>query len=94
MEKMTVERQFRIQAGWTRERGYFPPLTIPWKMIEPHEPQALKNHCGQDLETLDRRMGLSPDEALAVLDDREWKEMDAAEAYDELVRRKEEYENN
>ena len=29
--------------------------SIPWAMIKPHEEQAMKNHCRQDLETLAKR---------------------------------------
>lgn len=46
--------------------------SIPWEMIAPCEPRALRNH-DQSLAVLARRGGLSPDEALMVLDDRSWK---------------------
>ncbi len=45
------------------------PTRIPWKMIQPHEQQALANH-DQSLETLAARGGLGPSEMLAVLLDR------------------------
>jgi hypothetical protein len=41
--------------------------SIPWAMIAPHESQAMRNHCSQDLEALARRGGLSCGEAVAVL---------------------------
>ena len=44
---------------------------IPWDMIAPHEAQAQENHQ-QSLATLARRCGLSPCEALAVIEDRPW----------------------
>lgn len=43
---------------------------IPFEVIEPHESQALKNH-GQTLERLAERGGLSYDEALLVLTDKQ-----------------------
>ncbi len=42
------------------------PSSIPWSVIEPHEHQALRNH-DQTLERLAERGGLGPDELLAVL---------------------------
>lgn len=45
------------------------PVSIPWKMIEPHEAQARVNH-GQSLARLHQRGGLSPRELYAVLLDR------------------------
>ena len=44
--------------------------SIPWRWLTPHETQAKKNHGGQDLVTLYNRGGLSPQEALDVLEDR------------------------
>jgi hypothetical protein len=51
------------------------PLRIPWAMIAPHEPTALRNHA-QSLERLLERGGLSACEALAILEDRPWHAMD------------------
>ena len=45
--------------------------SIPWDMIAPHETQCVRNH-GQSLERLAERGGLSPSEALAILDDENW----------------------
>lgn len=67
-------------------------FTIPWAMLAPHEPQAMRNHCGQSLQRLAERGGLSPCEALAVLDDRRWKQMDLMGAMHELRRRAAEFE--
>lgn len=53
--------------------------TIPLAMIAPHEPQAMKNH-GQSLERLAERGGLSPGEALSVLEDRRWEAVEPADA--------------
>ena len=44
---------------------------IPYDIIALHENQALKNH-GQTLERLAERGGLGYDEALAVLEDRDY----------------------
>ncbi len=60
---------------------------IPWGMIAPHEDQARKNH-GQSLQRLNERGGLSPAEAVAVLEGREWTAVEPEEGYvrlEELV---------
>lgn len=57
---------------------------IPWDTIMPHEPQALHNHGSQSCMRLAERGGLTPDEAVAVLEDRPWKRMDHAEAEQRL----------
>lgn len=58
-------------------------LAIPWSMLAPHEKQALRNH-DQTLAGLASRGGLSPCEALAVLEDRPWHRMDDIAAYRQL----------
>ncbi len=58
---------------------------IPWGMIAPKEIQAKRNHDGQSLEKLARRHGLSPCEAIAVLEGRSWRHDPDAEW--ELIRR-------
>jgi hypothetical protein len=70
--------------------------SIPWRMILPHEGQALRNHGEQSLERLASRGGLSPDEALAVLDDRSWWESmwRGRTAHDELERRRNAFEDD
>lgn len=45
---------------------------LPWEFIAPHEQQAKENHGGQTLDTLNRRGGLDPSEAVAVVGDRKW----------------------
>lgn len=52
---------------------------IPLALIAPHEAQTWRNH-GQTLKRLAERGGLSDCEACAVLEDRRWRRMDAAEA--------------
>lgn len=46
--------------------------SIPWWVIAQHEAQAMRNHGGQTLERLAERGGLSPTEALCVIEDRAW----------------------
>ena len=57
---------------------------IPWSMIAPKEIQAKRNHDMQNLEKLARRGGLSPCEAVAVLEGRSWRHDPNAEW--ELIR--------
>ena len=73
--------------------------SIPWRMIAPHDGQAKINH-DQTLERLAERGGLSPEEAIAVLDDLKYRasmwsvEPNAgAGARAELERRREAFEN-
>lgn len=58
---------------------------IPWALIGPHAAQAKANHQ-QTLERLAERGGLSACEALAVLEDREWRAMPRLEAHAKLAR--------
>lgn len=48
------------------------PVSIPWKLIAPHERQAQANHQ-QSLTRLFERGGLCPLECLAVLTDVEYR---------------------
>lgn len=68
--------------------------SIPWAMIAMHERQARLNHS-QSLEELAGRGGLSPREALWVLDDERIRldsRKDLKANHDELERRRVEYE--
>lgn len=56
---------------------------VPWRMLMPHERQAQRNHS-QTLAELAYRGGLSPCEAVAVMEDRHWRKMPADEAQREL----------
>lgn len=58
-------------------------IFVPWDLLGPHENQAQKNH-GQSLERLAERGGLAPSEALAVLEDRSWHEMNLRSAIEIL----------
>ena len=49
------------------------PRSIPWSMIALHAPQALRNHS-QTLERLSERGGLGPQELVAVLTDKHWRD--------------------
>lgn len=90
---MTEQRQFPVMWPLLRvtEEVYERlgcPRTIPWEVIAPHEAQAKKNH-NQDLNTLARRHGMTPQELVAVLTDRYWGElvfMPHDEAIEELKR--------
>lgn len=71
-------------AATDAEIGLFPIMVgrygtpksyIPWDVIAPHERQAQANHS-QSLTRLAERGGLSPSEAVAVLEDRAWRRMD------------------
>lgn len=62
---------------------YFIVIAVPWEMIAPHEPQAKANHY-QTLERLAARGGLSGSEMLAVLENREWRSIELADAHKQL----------
>lgn len=57
---------------------------IPWDVIAPHDLQALHNHGGQSLTRLAERGGLSPCEALSVLENRPWAPMEWEESRRQL----------
>lgn len=78
--EISLPRMFPILTAWgLKERiaelkaadAVFAVVGIPWDLIEPHERQAQANHS-QTLTRLAERGGLSPDEALAVLEDRDY----------------------
>jgi len=73
--------EFPIMGYFSRPKWeHVPGTTIPWAMIAPHEGQARRNHCGQTLQRLAERGGLSACEAIAVLEDRRWQQMDQDDA--------------
>lgn len=63
--------------------------SIDWNLIAPHEEQAMENHCGQTLEQLARRHGLSWYELLCVLLDKPFTEVkyDKEKNYKKLCQR-------
>jgi hypothetical protein len=58
--------------------------SIRWSVIAGHQRQAQVNH-GQSLERLAERGGLSPAEAVAIIEDRKFSRMDNAEAERRLL---------
>ena len=80
------ERGMPIQcARLNLPRGFVPPIeNLPWAIIEPHRARAFKTH-GQTLERLAERGGLSVCEALAIIEDREWKMMELIPAFEQLA---------
>lgn len=58
--------------------------SIPWDVIAPHETQALRNHH-RSLASLAERGGLTPCEALAVIEGRPWERMAFTDARRRLV---------
>lgn len=62
LEEISRMKEFPIMTKKGKEY-------IPYDIIKPHEEQALKNHCGQTLDRLAARGGLSWAEAYAVLTD-------------------------
>jgi hypothetical protein len=64
---------------------------IPWELINPHEEQAKANHGGQSLKRLAERGGLSFTEALAVMEDRPWRQIAPEEAFHRLKEMVDEY---
>lgn len=58
-------------------------VAMPWPQMVEHEARAIKNH-DQDIEELAARGGLSACEALAVLEERPWREMPIASAHARL----------
>lgn len=56
---------------------------IPLAVVLPHENQARANHS-QTIQRLAERGGLAPCELAAVLNDRTWRKMDAADAWAEI----------
>lgn len=73
-------REFQRGAVWLM------PVCIPWALLAPHEKQAQANHS-QTLTRLAERGGLSPCEALAVLDDRPYSRMPITQSCAELAKR-------
>lgn len=58
--------------------------SIRWSVIAGHERQAMHNH-GQTLERLAERGGLSPAEAVAIIEDRPFRRMELKDAEARLM---------
>lgn len=92
MTDLTPERLFPILHPDEYGRSQLQcPRSIPWALIEPQDAQAHSNH-GQSLERLAERGGLSPSEAVAVIEGRKWRAMENVEAVAELRRHVTAYE--
>lgn len=59
------------------------PFTVPWELMAAHELQAQHNH-GQSIGHLAARGGVSPSEAVAILENRSWHPMSEKDAVDRL----------
>lgn len=57
---------------------------VPVSVLAPHEAQALKNH-GKNLKTLAAQGGLTPEEAVAIIEGRPWERMAFSEARQKLL---------
>jgi hypothetical protein len=88
MDKVMPIGGYWDRINWKAIKSY----SIPWGMIVSHEKQAQLNHCGQTLQVLANRGGLSACEAIAILEDRSWKKMNEEESYKKLKKMAEEYE--
>lgn len=79
-----MKRQFPIIRDYILRERPDCPKTIDWEILTPHERQALKNHS-QPLERLAMRGGLSPNEVVAIVNDRSHSNMGQGEAVDYLI---------
>ena len=48
---------------------------LPWELLAPHDEQEKRNHGGQNLEKLAGRGGLSACEAVAIIEDTDYRKM-------------------
>lgn len=60
------------------------PKSVPWRLLAPHESQALRNH-DQTLQRLAERGGLCPSEMVAIIEDRRWHCMTIEDAVAQLL---------
>lgn len=58
--------------------------SVPWAVMGPHETQAFRNHH-KNLEDLAARGGVTPEEAVAIIEGRAWMRMPFTEARDRLA---------
>jgi hypothetical protein len=73
-----LEERRRVDAS-----GVHAMKAIPWSMLSRFQDRAVSNH-DQTLEELASRCGLSACEAVAILEDRPWHQMDEIDAYKRL----------
>lgn len=89
-----TDKLFPIPGQWSvKNHKRLPYFNIPWDMIASHEAQAQANHY-QTLERLAQRGGLSADEAIAVIEDRKWTDMDIDDAHEKLTKMTAEFKKN
>lgn len=74
---MTDDRQFPIVFDEVIK-------SVPWALLEPHEAQAIKNHK-YPLETLANMGGLSPEEAVAIIEGRAWERAPFSQSRQKLL---------
>lgn len=60
------------------------PRSVPWRLLAPHEPQAIANH-GQTLERLAERGGLGPSEMRVIVEGKSLRGFRAMKPADELA---------
>lgn len=60
-------------------------LTVPFAFVKAHERQANTNH-GQTVERLKERGGLGWSELAAVVEGRDWRQMDVDAAHEQTMR--------
>jgi len=83
----SADLRARLERAEARRFPIMGGPSIPWAMIAPHARQAKQNH-DQTLERLAERGGLSPREAVLVLESRpgrEWRQMSEAEGLARLT---------
>jgi len=72
VEKFTLMYLGREAEQAIRDNPHW-PRNVPWGFVAPYDDQAKRNHS-QSLETLNRRGGLAPQELLAVIHGKSWRE--------------------
>ena len=89
-----IQQEFN-RPKWDRHEGYedISPMFIPWEMIAPHGKQSQINHQ-QSLREIAQRGGFGRCEAIAVLEDRAWTEIDVETADKKLKEMVELWESN
>lgn len=66
---------------------------VPWDFMEPHQARCIQNH-GKPLEDVSMQGGLTPEEALAVLEDRPFERMSMTAATLALKQKVEEWQRD
>lgn len=75
-----MRRRYEADASELRKAGENQMvIAVPMSLLEPHARQADKNH-GQTLRGLKSRGGLSACEAVAIIEDRDWRAMNVVDS--------------